>query len=122
MERKYEEIREYNEEEIKEILERQVFEELILVSLSVAMYHPNWRAAQNLCLKLAEHSHPHVRANAILGLAHVARTKGELNKRIVKPVILQELKNNEEHRGTIIDAISDINHFLEWNLARKHDL
>jgi hypothetical protein len=28
----------------------------------------------------------------------------------------------QEQRGTIIDALNDINHFLEWNLARKHDL
>ncbi|MGE6666673.1 hypothetical protein [Paenibacillus xylanexedens] len=99
-----------------------MIKELILISLSVGMYHPNWRIAQNLCLKLAQHTHHHVRANAVLGLAHVARTKGELDKRIVKPVILKELKNNEEYRGTMIDAISDINQFLKWSLAKKYDL
>ncbi|OWA33013.1 hypothetical protein B9G55_23970 [Saccharibacillus sp. O16] len=122
MKRRYEEIREYNDQEIKEILERQVIEELILLPLSVGLYLHNWRVAQNLCLKLAQHDHAHVRANAILGLAHIARTEGELDKRLVKPIVLKELKDNQEHRGTIIDAISDINLFLNWNLAKKHDL
>lgn len=45
-----------------------------------------------------------------------------LKKRVVKPIILKELRHNEEYRGTIIDAISDINLFLNWKLAKKHDL
>ncbi|WP_128100904.1 hypothetical protein [Paenibacillus sp. DCT19] len=122
MEPKYKEIREYNDGEIQDILERESIEELIILSLSVGLYHPNWKYAQNLCLELSQHTNAHVRANAILGLAHVARTKRELDKRIVKPVVLKELRDNEKHRGTIIDAISDINHFLDWNLAKKYDL
>ncbi|MMZ69202.1 hypothetical protein D1872_319940 [compost metagenome] len=53
---------------------------------------------------------------------HIARTKGELDKRIVKPIVLKELRDNEEYRGTVIDAISDINKFLNWKLAKKYDL
>lgn len=34
-------IREYNDEEITEVLERQVIKELVVVSLSVGMYHPS---------------------------------------------------------------------------------
>lgn len=52
MEQKYKGIREYNDEEIQDILERESIEELILLSLSVGLYHPNWKYAQNLCLKL----------------------------------------------------------------------
>ncbi|MNO54211.1 hypothetical protein D3C76_446770 [compost metagenome] len=122
MERKYQEIREYTDQEIKDILERQVIEELILLPLSVGLYHHNWRNAQNLCLELAQHEDAHVRANAVFGLAHIARTKGELDKRIVKPIVLKELRDNEEYRGTVIDAISDINKFLNWKLAKKYDL
>lgn len=122
MERKYQEIREYTDQEIKEIQERQVIDELILLPLSVGMYHHNWRIAQNLCLELAQHEIAHVRANAVFGLAHIARTKGDFEKRVVKPIVLKELRHNEEYRGTIIDAISDINLFWNWKLAKKHDL
>ncbi|AIQ47969.1 hypothetical protein R70723_20205 [Paenibacillus sp. FSL R7-0273] len=120
MERKYQEIREYTGLEIKEILDRQVIEELILLPISVGLHHPNWRMAQNLCLELAQHKDAHVRANAVFGLAHIARTKGVLDKRLVKPVILKELRQNEEYRGTIIDAVSDINLFLNWKLAKRY--
>ncbi|MDF9841502.1 MULTISPECIES: hypothetical protein [unclassified Paenibacillus] len=120
MERKYQEIREYTEYEIKEILDQQVIEELIFLPISVGLYHHSWKIAQNLCLELAQHKDAHVRANAVFGLAHIARTKGKLDKRIIKPIILKELRQNEEYRGMIIDAISDINQFLGWKLAKRY--
>jgi hypothetical protein len=43
-------------------------------------------------------------------------------KVLVKPIVLKELRENDKYRGTIIDAISDINLFLKWELAKKHDL
>lgn len=119
MERKYQEIREYSELEVEEILNRQVIGELVLLPISVGLYHQNWRVVQQLCLKLALHKDAHVRANAVLGLAHIARTKGKLDKRVVKPIIFKELRQNEEYRGTIIDALSDINLFLNWKLAKS---
>lgn len=122
MKRIYQEIKEYTDQEVKDILDRQVIEELILLPLSIGLYHHNWRIAQNLCIELAKHQNAHVRANSILGLAHIARTKGELEKRLVKPIVLKELRDNEEYRGTVIDAISDINLFFKWELAKKHDL
>lgn len=63
-----------------------------------------------------------VRANAILGLAHISRKKGQLDKRLVKPIILRELRENIEHKGTILNAISDINLFLKWDFAKGHIL
>ena len=73
MERRYQEIREYTEHEIKEILDQQVIEELILLPISVGLYHHSWK-----------------------------------------------IRQNEEYRGTIIDAISDINQFLGWKLAKRY--
>lgn len=116
----YKQIEEYTDQEIKETLSREKPEELLYLGLSVGMYHHNWRYAQEICLKLVEHENANVRANAILGLGHIARTKGQLDKRLVKPIILRELRSNKEHKGTIIDAITDINFFLKWNLASKH--
>ncbi len=104
---------------LKDILKREVIEELILLGIEVGMHYPDWKYAQDICIKLVNHENPIVRANAVLGLAHTARTKGRLEKHLVKPVVLRELRNNSEYRGTILVAIEDINQFLNWTLGLK---
>ncbi len=108
--------------EIQEQLKRGNEEELILLPLSVGEYSENWKEAQAICLKLMEHSSPAIRANAALGLAYIARNHRMLDKRIVKPYLLKELRENPEFNWRIRDAISDINMFMGWNLASKHDI
>ncbi|RRJ66032.1 hypothetical protein EHV15_26285 [Paenibacillus oralis] len=122
MKRVYKHIEALSDEEIKDKLKRNELEELIYLPLSVGLYHHNWKVAQDICLNLAQHNNARVRASAIFGLAHISRTKGQLDKRLVKPIILRELRENKEHKGTILDAIGDINLFLKWDLARKHFL
>lgn len=119
MERVYRPLPEYNENEIESILKSGKEEDLLLLSLSVGMYHTNWKRAQDICIKLLHHEKEAVRANAALGLAYVARTKGELEKHLVKPLLLKELRESTEYRWRIVDAIQDINMFLNWNLAAK---
>ena len=80
-------------------------------------HFPDWKFAQDLCIKLAANEDAAVRANAVLGLAYIARTKGILEKHLVKPVILKELRENIEYKWRIEDSISDINVFLKWNLT-----
>ncbi|WFR64522.1 hypothetical protein P9222_10515 [Paenibacillus amylolyticus] len=67
-------------------------EELLHLPLSVGMFHQDWKIAQNICLRVADHPNANVRANAVMGLVHTARTKGKLEKRLVKPVVLKELR------------------------------
>jgi hypothetical protein len=55
----------------------------------------------------------------VLGFAYIARKKGELEKHIVKPIILNELRSNEEFNWRIIDALEDINLFLKWKIGTK---
>ena len=43
----------------------------------------------------------------------------KLDKRIVKPYLLRELRENKEYRWRIVDVINDINLYLGWNLAEK---
>ena len=119
MKRVYKPLEELSDFEIKSLLEKGVSEELATLSLSVAEYHPNWKYAQDVCVKLSEHKDAMVRANAVLGFSYIARTKGKLEKHIVKPIILNELRNNEEYKWRIIDAINDINIFMKWNIAEK---
>jgi len=102
-----------------EILKNGNHEDLMLLPLSLGEYFPDWKFAQDICLKLAGSEDTAIRANAVLGLAYIARTRGLLEKHLVKPVILRELRENSEYRWRIGDSAEDINKFLKWNLAYK---
>lgn len=110
---------EYNDYEIKAILESKNVDDLILLPLSVGEYHPDWKFAQNICVELSAHDDERVRANAALGLAYIARTKGSLEKHIVKPILHKLLYDCDEYRWRIVDAIEDINIFMNWKIADK---
>lgn len=45
------------------------------------------------------------------------RREDIMEKRIVKHYLLKELKENEEYRWRIMDALEDINLFMEWHLG-----
>ena len=108
--------------EIRERLTKGNEDELILLPLSVGEYGESWKESQDVCLKLMEHNNPAIRANATLGLAYIARNHRKLDKRIVKPYLLKELRENKEFEWRIRDAIVDINMFMGWDLASKHDI
>ncbi|AFY74517.1 hypothetical protein Syn7502_02546 [Synechococcus sp. PCC 7502] len=98
----------------------EVTEELLVLPLAVGENFPDWKYAQDICLRLAEHNNNQIRANACLGLAYIARTKGKLEKHLVKPILLRELRSQTEWRWRVEDAIQDINIYLQWHLAFKH--
>lgn len=79
----------------------------------------DWKQAQTICIRSFESDDLRVRANAALGLAYIARTKGQLEKHLVKPLLVKELRENIEYRWRIIDAITDINYYLGWRLEEK---
>jgi hypothetical protein len=105
--------------DVNKILESDNMNEIIRLPLSVGMNHPNWKYAQNLCVKLSKHEDARVRSNAVLGFAYIARTKGMLEKNIVKPIVLKELNENKEYGWRITDSINDINLFMKWNIGQK---
>ncbi|OCA83461.1 hypothetical protein F7984_04790 [Pradoshia sp. D12] len=113
----YKPLEDLSNQQLNEILDRNRIYELIPLPLSVGEYHINWKYAQDLCAKLSEHENPLIRANAILGFAYIARTKGMLEKHIVKPIVLKELRDNQEYNWRIIDAIHDINLFMKWKIG-----
>jgi hypothetical protein len=47
-----------------------------------------------------------------MGLAYIARTRKELDKKIVMLIILKEYKGNKENIGIIENPIDDIETFL----------
>lgn len=107
--------------EIEAVLHHGSIQELLILPLAVGEHCPNWKYAQDLCLRLAEHSEDAVRANACLGLAYIARTKQRLEKHLVKPILLRELRYQIEFGWRVEDAIKDINRYLGWRLANKHE-
>lgn len=119
MERIYKPLDVLSDEDIKRILREEKTKELILLPLSLGEYHRDWKYAQDICIKLSNHENAEVRANAVLGLAYIARNHMILEKHLVKPIILKELRENTEYNWRIIDAIQDINIFLKWNLGAK---
>ena len=106
--------------QIAEILATGSIAELEILSLSIGEDCPDWKYAQDVCLQLTEHPAGNVRANACLGLGYIARNHRKLEKHLVKPVLLRELRAQTEWQVKIADAISDINFFLGWRLAHKH--
>lgn len=119
MERIYKPLSERTREEVKEILQSNDMDALITLPLSLGEYELDWKFAQDTCMKLAQHEDERVRANAALGLAYIARTKGKLEKNLVKSVLLQLLNDCEEYQWRVIDAINDINLYMGWNIGKK---
>lgn len=114
----YQPLPEISSKEIKRILQSGILDELIILPLSVGEYHPNWKIAQDICTELTNHADERW-ANAALGLAYIARTKRNLEKHIVKPILLKLLNDCHEYRWRIIDWIEDINIFMEWHIGEK---
>jgi hypothetical protein len=116
----YKPLDDLSSEEVMKVLNRNQLEELLTLPLSVGENHPNWKFAQDVCVQLSNHESSGVRANAVLGFAYIARTKGQLEKHIVKPIVLRELRENHEFNWRITDSIDDINLFMKWNMASKY--
>lgn len=106
--------------EVLEAIEKADDESLAVIALAIGESFYDFEFAQRTCLQLADHEDAYVRASACLGLGYLARTHRRLDKRLVKPVILRELRSQTEFRGRVEDAISDINVFLDWSLAQKN--
>lgn len=105
--------------EVLKILADGSRSDLMLLSLAVGESFPDWKFAQDICLKLLSSEDEGIRANACLGLAYVARTKQRLEKHLVKPYLLRELKSQTELKWRIEDAIDDINRYLGWKISKK---
>jgi HEAT repeat protein len=67
---------------------------------------------QDLCLSLLADHDPGVRGTAALCLGHLARIHGTLDLHRVVPA-LKALLNDPEVRGTVMDAMDDIQIFIK---------
>ena len=111
----YESIPELSESEISAAIETNNSNELSTVALSAALHLANHKLAEEICIKLAEHSNPVVRGNALLGFGHIARIDGKLDEIKVKHLIRKGLADRDEFvAGQAESAKDDIESFLGW--------
>jgi vesicle coat complex subunit len=94
-------------------------EKLIYVSLFASLYYEDRSFAENTCIKLSAHSNSNVRAMAIESFEHIARIDRELNEEIIKPIIKEALKDeNEFVRGKAEETKDATKHFLKWKYKK----
>jgi hypothetical protein len=103
--------------DVERVLQSNVREELMQLSLGIGRNWVNWKYAQTICLRLAEHEDAAVRANACLAFSYIAQAHGKLEKHLIKPVVLRELKAQVKLRARIELAIEEINYFMGWSIA-----
>jgi hypothetical protein len=107
-------------EDVDAALARAQPEELLHVVLAVALHSEDGAWATEVCLQLARHQHVNVRANAILGLGHLARRFRRLAPAALG-VIEDGLRDGNAYvRGQAESAADDAQHFLQWRVSRPN--
>lgn len=104
------------EEDIKNQLEANKNKRLKPMPTATVKNNTDWEKAQDACIALSSHPNERVRVNAALGFAYIAQVTGKLDKRIVKPALLQLLNTCGELQNRIIDAVKDVNYYTGWNI------
>jgi len=107
-------------DDVAAVLARADPRELLYVPLVVSLNPPDCAWSEAICVRLSAHADEQVRANAVLGFAHLARTCGSLDERTVRPIIERALRDPSTYvRGQADSAAADVNHFLGWQIARE---
>ena len=105
----------WTEADVEAVIARNESAELLYAPIVVSMDPPNCEWAESVCVRLATHSHPRVRANAILGFGHLARTCRRLNEVVVRPLVEMGLGDPApEVREQAEAAAMDIRTLLGW--------
>lgn len=96
--------------------------ELLYVPIIAGMNAPDcgreW--AESVCFRLAGHPDFNVRANAILGIAHISRTCGQLNTVVGIPIVADALNDSHSHvRSIAADVADDLKMYLGVNIIWK---
>jgi hypothetical protein len=83
----------------------------IVVGMNAPDCGPDW--AESICLRLFDHCHPQVRANAATGIGHIVRTAAHTLKPESFAALERSLHDPEALvRAYARDAIEDLNVFL----------
>jgi hypothetical protein len=112
----------WSREQVEQVIARDEPEEVLHAPIVVGMNAPDcgreW--AESVCFRLARHEHFNVRGNAVLGLAHIARTCRALNTEIAIPLVSRALEDPHEYvRSHASSAVEDLEHYLGVVLPRS---
>ncbi len=116
---KYSPLDTLSNDDIASLLLSENIEDTIKLPLLVGYNHPNWKFAQDLCIKLSSHTDWRVRANSLRGLEYIAKTRGNLEKHLVKPVLIAALKSSDCDKLDAIHVTNKINKYLNWKIGTK---
>ena len=117
-ERIYEEPKPITEQEVFDAIRRNDIERLCMIPIELGFHHENWWFIQDISVKLSEHEDRRVRANALFGIEYAARFRGRVEKKVVKPVLLRALRDQDPLVSSHArDTIEAINHLMGWNIA-----
>jgi|ERR1041384_1522072 hypothetical protein len=117
---KYEDIPPIDRADAQRILSAGRADRLATAVLAVALHDDNLDFAQDFCLRASAAPDPLVRANAVLGLGHLARRFGRLDQNKVEPIVASALLDDDPYiRGQAEAAADDIQHFTRWRVRRS---
>ena len=117
-ERIYRPVPNFTDEEINIAILKDDVDSLIFIAFAVGYHGKDWKYAQDICIRLSDHHNKTVRGNAMLGLSYVALFQGELDKRLVKPILIRALHDSEDEvRERAQDAVLQINRSMKWRIA-----
>ena len=108
----------WQKQDIEAVIERNDPDELLYAPIVVAMDPPESAWVESVCVRLSSHVNQQVRANAVLGFGHLARTCRCLDKTTVLPIIVTALSDPDDSvRGQARCAADDIRQFLGWDVS-----
>ena len=113
---KYEPLEFISNQRALEIMKNGTIDELRVLPFSMGEYCDDWKFAQNLCVKLLNHSDEQVRANAVCGLSYIARNHRMLDKKQIENLVFRIFKASADKHceEKIREAIHDIYIFMKW--------
>jgi hypothetical protein len=115
----YQEPAEWSRAAVEDALAIDDTEALLRAVIAVSMHEEDQKYAEELCVRLSRHPYFNVRGNAVLGFGHIARVHGKLEKKVVQPIIVAALKDQDEYvRGQAEFAKDDTSHFLKWRYEK----
>ena len=107
-----------SDREAMDAIARDDVEQLRTLPIDLGFNHENWRFIQDVSVRLSDHRDPWVRANSLLGLSYAARFRGQVEKNVVKPVLLRALEDSDLHVAAVAqETIDEINQLMNWRLG-----
>jgi len=102
--------------EIESVIEQDELDEVLSVTIDIAMAAPDLDWATDCLIRLAVHPDTDVRGNAMIGFAHLADRLGDLNEEAVGPVLRAGLKDPKPHvRQQASAALDELSERLGWD-------